>query len=83
MMEHLDVRLSFYIKRFVHCAPMNKDRHIAVQNIDFLMGIRDHCPGCPNAGDADDDAACKEKGTYNQHQLDFVFKILNYHNIPY
>jgi hypothetical protein len=44
------------------------------------VGIIDHCPGCPDAGDTDDDAARQEKGTDNQHQLDFVFEILYNHS---
>jgi hypothetical protein len=43
------------------------------------VGIIDHRPGCPDAGDTDDDAACQEEGTDNQHQLDFVFEILYNH----
>ena len=72
--------LGFHIQRFLHRASIHENRHVSVKDIDLLVGIIDHCPGCPDAGDTDDDAARQEKGTNNQHQLDFVFEILYNHS---
>ena len=80
LVEHFHMALGFHIQRFLHRASIHEDRHCAVKDIDLLVGIIDHRPGCPDAGDTDDDAARKEEGADNQHQLDFVFEILYNHN---
>ena len=80
LVEHFHMALGFYIKRLFHRASTHKDRHIAVKDIDLLVGIIDHRPGCPDAGDTDDDASHQKEGTDNHHQLDFVFKILDNHS---
>jgi len=80
LVEHLHMALGFHVKRLFHRASIHKDRHIAVKDIDFLVGIIDHRSRCPDAGDADDDASDKEERTDNQHQLDFVFEILYNHS---
>ena len=80
-MEHFDVRLCFYVECFFHCTAVHEDWHIAIEDIDLLLCIRNHASGCPDAGDADYDAAYKEQATDNHHQFDFVFKILDYHSL--
>ena len=80
LVEHFHMTLGFHIQRLFHRTSIHENRHISVKDIDLLVGIIDHCPGCPDAGDTDDDAARQEKGTDNQHQLDFVFEILYNHS---
>ena len=79
VVEHLHMGLGFHIESLLHGASLDKDGHIAIQHIYFLMGIGHHYLGCPNAGDTDDDTAQKEEGADNQNQLDLVFEILDNH----
>ena len=61
VVEHLHMGLGFHIESLLHGASLDKDGHIAIQHIYFLMGIGHHYLGCPNAGDTDDDTAHKEQ----------------------
>lgn len=59
-MEHFHMTLGFHIECFFHGATLNENRYIAIQYVHFLMRIRYHYLGSPNAGDADDDTTHKE-----------------------
>ena len=72
MMETLHMALCLYIKGLVHGRTLDKDRDIAVQHIDLLLGIDNHAAGCPDAAQADDDAAQKEETADDADELDFV-----------
>jgi hypothetical protein len=72
--------LCFNVKRLFHRASIHEDRHITVKDIDLLVGIIDHRPSRPDAGDTDDDTSRQKERTDNQHQLDFVFEIFYNHN---
>ena len=57
LVEHFHMALCLYVKRLFHRAPIYKNRHSTVKDIDFLMSIIDHHPCSPDAGDTDDDAS--------------------------
>lgn len=48
MMEHFNMTSSFHIKCFFHRCSLYQDRHIAIQNIDLLLGIIHHGFGSPD-----------------------------------
>ena len=81
MVEHFNVALCFHIQGLFHGGTLYQYGHVPVQYIHFLLCIRHHAPCRPDAGDADKDAADQEAAADDCYQLDFVFKILDYHNL--
>ena len=67
MVEHFDMALGFHVERFLHVGLSHQHRHVAVQDIHFLVSVCHHATCRPDAGDADKDAAQQETAAENGH----------------
>lgn len=78
-MKHFNMASSFHIKCFFHRCSLYQDRHIAIQNIDLLLGIIHHGFGSPDRRYADDDTAQQKEATDDCDESNLIFKVLYYH----
>ena len=80
MVEGFNMTLGVYVKRLFHGASVDKDRHIAIEDIDLLTGIGYHASCRPYTTKTDDYAAYKEQAADDKHELYLILKVLYYHN---
>ena len=60
MMEHLHMTLGFHIERFFHRTAIDEDWHIAIEDINLLVGIVHHGAGGPDAAERNHYASQQE-----------------------